>query len=128
MAFNCCKVLKIPPFGNLYKKIKIAQYRLHYAWKQEQDEEMRFERRQVTYKTSPGYVPVIPLVPTKLTADKLKDKAAYIIFMLQVSRSGGAGAPTYKKSICTFEDGDPQQWMDVMTGRIEGNLVAELRR
>jgi hypothetical protein len=33
-----------------------------------------------------------------------------------VSRETGPGAPNYKKSIWTFEDGDPQQWMDVMTG------------
>jgi hypothetical protein len=37
IAFNCLKVLKIPPFGVLYKKIKIAQYRLHLTWKGEQD-------------------------------------------------------------------------------------------
>jgi hypothetical protein len=108
--------LKIPPFGNLYKKIKIAQYRLHNAWKQEQDKEMRFHKRQVTYKKSPGFVPVIPLVPTQLTAEELKDKSAYIIFTLQVSRGTGPGTPNYKKSVRTFEDGDPQQWMDVMTG------------
>jgi hypothetical protein len=142
--------LKIPPFGNLYKKIKIAQYRLHLTWKQEQktseictdctfqqtseictdckfqqksescknckfqqDEEMRFAKRQVTYKKSPGFVPVIPLVPTKLTAE---DKSAYITFTLEVSRGTGPGTPNYKKSVRTFEDGDPQQWMEVMTG------------
>jgi hypothetical protein len=107
---------KIPPFGNLIKKIKIAQYRLHYAWKQEQDEEMRFQKRQTTYKKSPGFVPVIPLVPTKLTADELKDKSAYITFTLQVSRGTGPGTLNYKKSVRTFEDGDPQQWMEAMTG------------
>jgi hypothetical protein len=108
------KVLKIPAFGNLYKKIKIAQYRLHYAWKQENDKEMRFQ--QVTYKKSPGFVPVIPFVPTKLSADELKDKSAYITFSLQVSRGTGPGTPNYKKSIWTFEDGDPQQWMKATTG------------
>jgi hypothetical protein len=70
----------------------------------------------VTYKKSPGFVPVIPLVPTKLTADELKDKSAYITFTLQVSRGTGPGTPNDKKSIRTFEDGDPQQWMEVMTG------------
>jgi hypothetical protein len=108
--------LKIPPFGNLIKKIKIAQCRLHYVWKQERDEEMQFQKRQVTYKKSPGFVPVIPLVPTQLTAEELKDKLAYITFTLQVSRGTGPGTPNYKKSVRTFEDGDPQQWMDVMTG------------
>jgi hypothetical protein len=109
IAFNCLKVLKIPTFGNLYKKIKITQYRLHYAWKQEQDEEMRFPKsRQVLYKRSPGIVPVIPLMPTKLTADELKDKLAYIIFTLQISRGAAPGSPSYKKHVWTFEDGDPQ--------------------
>jgi hypothetical protein len=59
---------------------------------------------------------VIPLVPTQLTAEELKDKSAYITFTLQVSRGTGPGTPNYKKSVRTFEDGDPQQWMDVMTG------------
>jgi hypothetical protein len=95
---------------------KIAQYHLHYAWKQENDKEMQFKQRQVTYKKSPGLVPVIPLVPMKLTAAKMKDKSAYITFTLQVSRGTGPGTPNYKKSIHTFEDGDPQQWMEVMTG------------
>jgi hypothetical protein len=122
IAFNCLKVLKIPPFGNLYKKIKIAQYHLHYAWKQEQDKEMWFQKRQVTYKKFPGFVPVIPLVLAKLTTEELKGKSGYITFTLQVSRGTGPGTPNYKKSVWTIEDGDPQQWMDVMTGY----LVAEL--
>jgi hypothetical protein len=33
-----------------------------------------------------------------------------------VSRGTGPGTPNYKKSVRTFEDGDPQQWMEVMTG------------
>jgi hypothetical protein len=101
---------------SLQEKIKIAQYHLHYAWKKEQDKEMQFQKRQVNYKKSPGFVPVIPLVPTKLTTDELKDKSAYITLTLQVSRGTGPGTQNYKKSIRTFEDGDPQQWMDVMTG------------
>jgi hypothetical protein len=46
----------------------------------------------------------------------LKDKAAYITFTLQVSKGSGPGTPTYRKSISTFEEGDPQQWMEVITG------------
>jgi hypothetical protein len=70
----------------------------------------------VNYKKSPGFVAVIPLVPTKLSPDKLKDKLAYIIFTLQISRGAAPGSPSYKKHVWTFEDGDPQQWMEVMTG------------
>jgi hypothetical protein len=48
--------------------------------------------------------------------DELKDKAAYISFTLQVSKGSAPGTPTYRKSIRTFEEGDPQQWMEVITG------------
>jgi hypothetical protein len=116
IAFNCLKVLKIPQFGILYKKIEIAQYRLHLTWKREQEEEMRFQKRQVYNKTTPKFLPVIPLLPTKLSLDELKDKATYITFTLQVSRGWAPGTPTYRKSIRTFEEGDPQQWMEVITG------------
>jgi hypothetical protein len=108
--------LKIPPFGVLYKKIKIAQYRLHLTWKREQDKEMRFQKRQVHTKKNPKFLPIIPLMPKKLSLDELKDKAAYIRFTLQVSKGLAPGTLTYRKSIRTFEEGDPQQWMEVITG------------
>jgi hypothetical protein len=96
--------LKIPPFGALYKKIKIAQYRLHLTWKT--------ERKKKCFSKSA----VIPLLPMKLSLDELKDKAAYILFTLQVSKDSAPGTPTYRKSIRTFEEGDPQQWMEAITG------------
>jgi hypothetical protein len=85
--------LKIPPFGTLYKKIKIAQYCLHLTWKREKEEEMRFQKRQAYNKktTTPKFLPVIPLLPTKLLPDELKDKSAYITFTLQVSKGSGPG-------------------------------------
>jgi hypothetical protein len=101
----------------LYKKIKIAQYQLHLTWKQEQDKEMQFQKCQVTHKKSPKLQPVIPLIPKTLLLDKLEDKAVYITFLHQeVSKGSGLGLPNYKKSIRTFEEGDPQQWMEVITG------------
>jgi hypothetical protein len=48
-------------------------------------------------------------------SDELKDKSAYIPFTLQVSKGTGPGTPTYRKSIRTFDEGDPQQWMEVIT-------------
>jgi hypothetical protein len=56
------------------------------------------------------------LLPMKLSLDELKDKAVYIIFTLQVSKGLAPGTPTYRKCIRTFEEGDPQQWMEVITG------------
>jgi hypothetical protein len=120
--------LKIPPFGILYKKIKIAQYRLHLTWKREQDKEMHFQKCQVHTKKTPKFLPIIPLLPTKLLLDELKDKVAYITFTLQVSKGLAPGTPTYRKSIRTFEEGDPQQWMEVITGLKEiwaQNLITE---
>jgi hypothetical protein len=108
--------LKTPPFGVLYKKIKIAQYRLHLTWKREQEEEMCFQKCQVYKKKTPKFLPIIPLLPTKLLLDELKDKAAYVTLTLQVSKGLAPGALTYRKSIRTFEEGDPQQWMEVITG------------
>jgi hypothetical protein len=109
--------LKIPPFGALNKNIKIAQYCLHLTWKREKEEEMRFQKRQAYNKiTTPKFLPVIPLLPTKLLSDEWKDKVAYITFTLQVSKDSGPRTPTYRKSIRTFEEGDPQQWMEVITG------------
>jgi hypothetical protein len=83
--------LKIPLFGALYKKIKIAQYSLHLTWKREKEEEMHFQKRQVHTKKNPKFLPVIPLLPTKLLLDELKDKAVYITFTLQVSKGSGPG-------------------------------------
>jgi hypothetical protein len=42
-------------------------------------------------------------------------KAGYITFMLQVSKGSGQGMPNYKKSVRTLEEGDLQQWMDIIT-------------
>jgi hypothetical protein len=78
---------------------------------------MRFQKRQAyNKKTTPKFLPVIPLLPTKLLSDELKDKAAYIAFMLQMSKGSCPRTLTYRKSIRTFEEGDPQQWMEVITG------------
>jgi hypothetical protein len=77
---------------------------------------MRFQKRQVYNKKTPKFLLVIPLLPTKLLLDELKDKAAaYITFTLQVSKGLAPGTLTYRKSIRTFEEGDPQQWMEIIT-------------
>jgi hypothetical protein len=90
--------IEIPPFGVLYKKIKITQYQLHLTWKREQDKEMKFQKRQVTHKRSPKFHPVIPLLPAKLSMDELKDQAAYFTFTLQVGKGSAPGMLNYKKA------------------------------
>jgi hypothetical protein len=86
------------------------------TWKREKEEEMGFQKCQAyNKKTTPKFLPVIPLLPTKLLLDELKDKAAYITFTLQVSKGSGPGTPTYRKSIRTFKEGDPKRRMEVIT-------------
>ena len=46
IAFNCCKVNKIPPFAILIKRIKIASFRVHRQKVLRQEEEMRFQPRE----------------------------------------------------------------------------------
>jgi hypothetical protein len=116
-AFNCLKVLKIPAFGVL-------------CLQEDQDcsiptsfdlETRRTGQRNAIPKApsdpqeSPKFQLVILLFPKKLSLDKLKDKALYIAFLLQASNGSGPGMPNYRKSIRTIEEGDPQQWMDVIT-------------
>jgi hypothetical protein len=38
------------------------------------------------------------------------------MYTLRVSKGLAPGTPTYRKSTRTFEEGDPQQWMEVITG------------
>jgi hypothetical protein len=114
-AFNCCKVITIPPFGTLIKKIKVASYRKHFILKQEQQEEMRFQKRQTGAIKRATFLPIIPLVRQVIPSTD-KDKAAFITFELKVRAGTGTGTPSYKKFMKTFEEGSPQEWMDVLTG------------
>jgi hypothetical protein len=61
------------------------------------------------------FLPVLPLVRLKLDPDT-KDKASYITFELKIRTGTGQGTPSYKKFMKTFEEGSPQEWMDVLTG------------
>jgi hypothetical protein len=116
IAFNCCKVkIIIPPFGILIKRIKIASFKIHLARKQKEEEEMRAYKKYQAKSNTPKFLPVIPLVKIELPINK-KDKSSYITFELKIRAGTGAGSPSYKKFMNTFEEGSPQEWMDVLTG------------
>jgi hypothetical protein len=114
-AFNCCKVISVPPFGTLIKKIKVASYRKHFILKQEQQEEMRFQKRQTGVIKRATFLPIIPSVRQVIPSTD-KDKTDFITFELKVRAGTGTGTPSYKKFMKTFEEGSPQEWMDVLTG------------
>jgi hypothetical protein len=74
---------------------------------------MRFIKRNKQYKTS-GMQPILPLVPERLKLDN-KDKTTFITFNLKVHAGTGAGTPSYKKHMRTFDKGTPQEWMELLT-------------
>ena len=51
----------------------------------------------------------------KIALDE-KDKTMFVSFDLKVRAGGNAGLPSYKKFMRTFDEGSPQEWMDVLSG------------
>ena len=56
--------------------------------------------------------PVLPLVPEKLPSHE-EDKGKFISIDLKTRVGGPAGGATYKKYVRKFEEGNPQEWIDV---------------
>jgi hypothetical protein len=75
---------------------------------------MRFVKRTTQYKTL-GMQPVLPLVPDRFEMDS-KDNTTYITFDLKVCAGTGVGTPSYKKHMRTFDEGTPQEWMELLSG------------
>jgi hypothetical protein len=115
IAFQLLKGSIIPPFADLIRRIKISQFRLHQTRKKQDQEEMRFQGRNNHKSKNPIFQPIIPLVRVKPASDEA-DKSKFISFELKVRAGTGAGTPSYKKFMRTFEEGTPQEWMDVLTG------------
>jgi len=57
--------------------------------------------------------PVLPLVPIKLPS-QADDKPAYIQFELKTRVGQATTGSKYKKHVRKFEDGSPQEWIDLM--------------
>jgi hypothetical protein len=80
---------------------------------------MRFPIKKNTFvppwwnlKPSP-LQPVSPLVPETLPT-KEQDKLKFISFELKSRAGQPAGSTTYKKFVRVFEEGTPQQWIDLI--------------
>jgi hypothetical protein len=63
--------------------------------------------------SSPCRQPVLPLLPEVLPT-KDQDKAKFISFKLKSRAGQPAGSTTYKKFVRVFEEGTPQQWIDLI--------------
>jgi hypothetical protein len=111
--------LKIPAFGELLKRIRHLEFKTFTA-KQKQilqdKEDGMYPFNKKTFKKSSPIQPILPLIRIAATAEDDKEKTKFITFTLKVRAGGNAASPTYKKAMQIFEDGTPQEWMDVLTG------------
>jgi hypothetical protein len=69
----------------------------------------------VQQENYPQVSPSYPSVAYEALVGWVEDKLEYITLKLQVSKGSGPGTPTYRESIRTFDEGDPQQWTEVIT-------------
>ena len=82
---------------------------------------MRFNKRNSTNRntkknSSSLFLPVLPLVRIKIQSEDL-DKAKYIGFTLKATAGTAAtSSHSYKKIMKTFDEGSPQEWMDLLMG------------
>jgi hypothetical protein len=80
---------------------------------------MQFPTKRTTFLRHGGKLkplplqPVLPLLPEVLPT-KDQDKAKFILFKLKSHAGQPAGSTTYKKFVCVFEEGTPQQWIDLI--------------
>jgi hypothetical protein len=80
---------------------------------------MRFPVKKTSFSRHGGKLkpstlqPVLPLLPEVLPT-KDQDKSKFINFELKSRAGQPAGSTTYKKFVRVFEEGSPQQWIDLI--------------
>ena len=57
--------------------------------------------------------PVLPLVPIKLAAVD-DDKGMFVVFELKTRVGQPADSTKYKKYVRKFDEGTPQEWIDLL--------------
>ena len=63
---------------------------------EDDDKEMRFQKRKQMYHFNSTTQPVLPLIPVTKPANEVKDKTKLITFKLKIRTGTGAGAPSTK--------------------------------
>ena len=95
--------VKIPFFKELVTKVQVIGYRK--SWR---EREMKmFQKKKEAF----GH-PIIPLI-VETEDPKEMDKSKYICMDLKI-RATGANTSTYKKYIKKFEEGSPQEFIDLL--------------
>ena len=69
-------------------------------------------------KGSGSLQPVLPLVPIKIESVD-KGKGTFLVFKLNTQTGQAAMSMKDKKYICKFEEGTPQEWIDLMRDVME---------
>jgi hypothetical protein len=64
-------------------------------------------------KKSGHLLPVLPLIPQKTTKME-EEKGRFLAFDLKTRVAQPSNATKYKKYVRKFEEGNPQEWMDML--------------
>ena len=59
--------------------------------------------------------PILPLIRTSHEKDD-EDKSRYITFEIKARAGAPAASQSYKKAMRLFEEGTPEEWMEVLSG------------
>ena len=99
---------KIGFFAELIRDIKLREFKKR---KSQQEEMFRLnEIRKTAQQRIQPMLSLVPEVPVKISNDKSK----FITFELKVCAGQPAGSTNYKKYVQVFEEGSPQQWIELM--------------
>jgi hypothetical protein len=117
-AFQLLQKLKIPSFGDLYKKVLLLQWRAQVPkilYEKEEAYEMKTHQENSVFKTNHFLLLpfVLPLVPVVVPDDE-KKKIKLIQFELKLRAGAPTGSSNYKKQVPTFEEGTPQEWLETL--------------
>ena len=105
IAFIANYEVTIPPFATLIRRIEIQEYR---------SGRMLSISSKIPKKKKGGSLqPVLPLIPEKLPS-KEDDKSSFLTFDLNLNEGQNENSTKYKKSVRKFEEGSPQQWIDLL--------------
>ena len=97
------KKTKITPFKELFWKIKIQQRK----------EMLSINNWIPRVKKSGHLLPVLPLIPQKTTKME-EEKGRFIAFDLKTRVGQPSDATKYKKYVRKFEEGNSQEWIDML--------------
>ena len=101
----CVKKEKIPAFEELCTRIRILSRR------KEVEHQEKFPSMN-SISTISTLEPIIPLI-LKKSGDQTYQRDKFISFELRARAGQRNDAPTYKKQVKLFDQGTPQEWIDV---------------